>query len=198
MSESHSIPPESPAPVGPFADIEKLRLSQDFAASLGVKKLLTTVPVRKPGPQEFVRVHPEETHRLQTLVLDLKQDRELFIVDKGFWPELISELKPVQLTATINRQGILTLWPIRLPGEDGRMDAWSQSAHEAANRAVGRWIRVKANMGLGAYEIFEAEGELGDPQWPALDFNEILKIAFRHRFIDSADHPVLRQLRGET
>ena len=40
----------------PF-DPANLRLSQSFTETVGVKKLLTTVPVRKPSPQDFVRVH---------------------------------------------------------------------------------------------------------------------------------------------
>jgi hypothetical protein len=28
----------------------------------------------------------------------------------------------------VNRQGILFLWPVRLPTEDGRLDAWDQAA----------------------------------------------------------------------
>ena len=36
-----------------------LRLSQSFVETAGVKKLLTTIPVRKPSPQDFVRVHPD-------------------------------------------------------------------------------------------------------------------------------------------
>jgi hypothetical protein len=41
-----------------FDDLANLRLSQAFAETGGVKKLLRTVPVRKPHPQDFIRVHP--------------------------------------------------------------------------------------------------------------------------------------------
>ena len=41
----------------PF-DLAKLRVSQDFLETTNVKKLLTTVPIRKPNAQDFVRVHP--------------------------------------------------------------------------------------------------------------------------------------------
>ena len=65
-------------------------------------------------------------------------------------------------------------------------------------RAVGKWVRVSANMSLGAYEICEATGSLSAPQWPALPFSEILRIAFKDRLhIDSIDHPMLKKLRGE-
>jgi hypothetical protein len=51
-------------------------------------------------------------------------------------------------------------------------------------------------MSLGAYEIFEAIGELSEPDWPALSFPEILQVAFRDRIVDRFDHPLINRLRG--
>jgi hypothetical protein len=55
----------------PF-DPARLRLSQDFSAAIGVKKLLTTVPVRKPSKEWFVRCHPDPAYRIETFVIELK------------------------------------------------------------------------------------------------------------------------------
>ena len=64
----------------PF-DPASLRLDQSFAETVGVKKLLTTVPVRKPNRQEFVRVHPNPHQRLTPVaIIQLKEDREVFSV----------------------------------------------------------------------------------------------------------------------
>lgn len=52
MSTKKVPDPVPPSQADPFADLGKLRLSQDFAATVGVKKLLTTVPVRKPTGQD--------------------------------------------------------------------------------------------------------------------------------------------------
>ena len=177
-------------------DISRLRLTQDFGSSIGVKKLLTTVPVRKPGKQDFVRVHPDEGWRLQTAVLELKEEREIYLVDPSLWDELVGEINPRILFTAVSRQGVLFLWPVRLPGEDGRIDNWSRSALDAAKKAMDRWVRVTANMSLGAYEIFEAAADIPEPEWPEETFQEVLKIAFRDRFITNFDHPVLRRLRG--
>jgi hypothetical protein len=57
-------------------------------------------------------------------------------------------------------------------------------------------VRITANMSLGANEIFEATGDLPDPTWPELPFQEILKIAFRDHIVDRPDHPVVQLLRG--
>jgi hypothetical protein len=191
-----ACPPNNLAGDDPF-DLNKLRLSQDFSANLGVKKALLTVPVRKPGRQDFFRVHPGEDWRLVTVILELKEERETYLVDRNLWGELPGELIPKVLYTVINRQGVLTLWPIRLPGEDGRHDEWNRSALEAAEIAQKQWIRVAANMSLGAYEVYQASAEIPEPEWPDTTFQEILRVAFKDRFIDSASHPVVRRLRGE-
>ena len=178
-------------------DVSKLRLTQDFASKIGVKKLFLTVPVRKPNRQEFVRVRKGEDHQLQTAILEMKEDRESFLVDPSLWNELPGEIIPKVILTAINRQGILFLWPIRLPGPDGRSDAWNDSALQAASIAEDKWVRVAANMSLGAYDVYDAGSELADPEWPELEFQKIIEIAFKDRFIASMDHPTVRRLRGE-
>jgi hypothetical protein len=188
----------SSADPDPF-DPTSLRLPQGFAAALGVKKALLSVPVRKPDKSWFVRVHANSEYRLQTAVIELKEDRETYLVAPALWPELAAEstFSPRALFTAINRQGVLFLWTIRLPGTDGKLDEWSRTALEAAERATRGWVRVAANLSLGAYEVWEATGQLEEPDWPAMPFRELLRIAFRGKLIDSLDHPVLRRLRGE-
>ncbi|MEL0036066.1 MAG: hypothetical protein VW874_04875 [Gammaproteobacteria bacterium] len=174
----------------------QLRLSQNFSESTGVKKHYNTIPVRKPGRQDFIRTHPDSKYRLETAIIELKEERETYLVDPSLWNELPGELIPKVLITYINRQNVLSLWPIRLPGSDGRIDHWNNSALEAAVLAETSWVRVSANMHLGAYEVFTATGDLLEPEWPDLSFEEILKIAFKGRYIDSLDHSVIRRLVG--
>lgn len=183
----------TPNPFDPAA----LRLSQSFADTVGVKKLLTTVPVRKPGRQDFVRVHPDPEYRLTpAAIIELKEDREVYLVTPKMAQVLPSEFATVTLLTTINRQGVLHLWPVKQPGPDGKHNEWHRSAAEAAERAMEQWVRVTANMSLGAYEIREAIGDAPDPAWPDISFEEILKIAFRDHIVDSVNHPLVQRLRG--
>jgi hypothetical protein len=180
----------------PF-DPGRLRLSQRLVDGMAVRKALITVPVRRPSRQEFIRVHPDECWHLPTMLLELKEERETYLVDPDLQPELAGECVAKVLYTAVNRQNVVTLWPVRLPDENGRIDPWNQSAHEAALRGQSRWVRVAANMSLGAYDVYEAMGPFPEPHWPAIGFEELLRIAFRGRYIDSLDHPVLRRLRGE-
>jgi hypothetical protein len=81
---------ESAVSDDPF-DLAKLRVSQDFLETTNVKKLLTTVPIRKPATQDFVRVHPSPQYRETLALLELKEDREIYIVNLAAVPELQTE-----------------------------------------------------------------------------------------------------------
>jgi len=107
-----------------------------------------------------------------------------------------SEYYLATLYLTISRQKVLSVWPVKISTESGKTNDWHTSAADAAERAMTVWIRMAANMSLGAYEISEAIAEYGEPVWPDLSFMQILKIAFKNRVIDSAEHPVIQSLRG--
>jgi hypothetical protein len=181
-----------------FPDISALRLSQAFLETAGAKKLLRTVPVRKPNKQDFVRVHPDPAFREPFAVIELKEDREHYLIMPNIAATLPEEIVTKMLYTAINRQRVVFLWPVPLPAADGRVNEWHRSAQEAAEHAMSHWVRVTANTNLGAYEIMEATAKIPDPEWPPeYTFHDLLKIAFRDRIISSFDHPVLKRLRGE-
>jgi hypothetical protein len=175
-----------------------LRLNPSFIETAGVKKLLTTVPVKRPSPQDFVRVHPAPGYRENFAMVDLKDDREEYLVLPAILPDLSGEVVLKTIFTAINRQGVTFLWPVRLPARDDRRTDWPRSAREAAELAMTRWVRMKANMSLGAYEITTTESVIADPVWPELSFQELVSIAFRGRIITTLDHPVIKRLRGLT
>ena len=180
----------------PF-DLSKMRLDQSFVETSGVKKLLSTVPVGKPNPQDFIRVNPSEDYRETFAVVELKEDREFYILYREIARDLPGEYVMATLFTAINRQGVVRLVPVKLPSSDGKVLEWHRSMAEAVERAMTRWIRVKANMALGAYEMFEASATIPDPVWPEVTFQELLRIGFRDRLVDRFDHPLIKRLRGE-
>jgi hypothetical protein len=113
--------------------------------------------------------------------------------------DIPGEYITVMMYACINRAGNVFLWPVRLPGTDGRQLDWHRSAAEAAEMATKSWVRIRANMNIGAYDVFEASSTIPEPEWPKdLTFEQMLRIAFKGRLVDSLSHPVLKRLRGET
>jgi hypothetical protein len=81
---------EAAAAPDPF-DLDNLRVDQSFIESCGVKKLLTTIPVRKPSPQDFVRVNSDPAFQESLALIELREDREYYLVPKVTAPDLVGE-----------------------------------------------------------------------------------------------------------
>jgi hypothetical protein len=180
----------------PF-DPANLRLGQDFTHTAGTKKLLTKVPVRKPHKHDFVRVHRDQNYRLEVALIELGDERDMYILDPSTARALPHLWMRAVLFTTINRQGVISLWPVKLPGSDGRINSWHESAREAAEIATEKWVRIEANQSLKGYDIIVAEGELAEPDWGELPvMKQLLAIAFRAKLVDSPQHAVIQRLHG--
>src|SRR4029077_1766242 len=87
-------------------DPANLRLDPSYLRDGGVKKLLTSVPVRKPNKQEFIRTHSDSNYRLSgAAMIELHEDRETYLVA----PQYAEEMDPTwfhicNIYLTINRQ----------------------------------------------------------------------------------------------
>ncbi|MBB3207496.1 hypothetical protein FHS27_003321 [Rhodopirellula rubra] len=191
--------PEPPDPlraVDPF-DPAALRINPNTAAgAIGVKRKIVTLKVGKPDKMEFCRVHPSETYRIDTAIVEDKNNRESYLVAPALWPELPDFITLVRLCVAVNRHGATFLWPAKLPDPNGRPMDWHTSMLEAQELATKSWVRVQADMSSGSYAVFEATGNLPEPEWPELSMGELLKLAFKTRFIDSMNHPFLLELFG--
>ncbi len=177
-------------------DIASLRLSSNFGATLGVKKLLNLVPVGKPLPTQFFRTHPSDDMQFEALLLTQKGTQETYLVTEnigGYLPELV---KPATLIPIIDRQNNVRLVPIPFPGPDGQRNPWHQSLLDALLHAKKSWIRVAANMHVGGYDVYEAQAELPAPIWPEHSMDVLVKTAFRGKIISDLDHPVIQGLQG--
>ena len=180
----------------PF-DPKRLRIAGRHSEGPTSKKLLTSVVVRKPNRQEWFRVHPDSLMRIDTLILEMRDERQSYLISPEIAPIIPGEATPKTLYTTVTRHGVVLLWPVRLPDEFGRLDQWNTDAHEAALKAESAWIRLAANMAAGAYDVYEAIDQIGDPEWPDLSLQRLLEMAFKDRYIDSVDHQVIRRLMGE-
>jgi hypothetical protein len=178
-------------------DLDNLRLKQDFSETLGIRRILSLVPVRKPNRTNFFRVHPGEDYRMDVGILEMKEERETFLVT----PDMMSEpgiyelVVPARLVTYITRQGVVGLWPLKLE-KDGKLNPWHESALKAAQLAEEHWVSIRADMSLGAYQIFLATAELPEPEWPEHTFSELVRLGFKGLIVDKPDHPLIQQLTG--
>lgn len=183
-----------PAP-NPF-DPESLRITGDVN-TVGAEKLFIRLPVRKPNRQEFFRVYADLEYRLQCAIVEIKEESEFYLVTPEMVSSLVDDLRHVELRLCRNRQGVLFLWPVPMPGPEGRTNTWHESAREAASQAEDGWIRMIAAMAEGSYSLHRATVAIPDPEWPDETMTELLQLAFKNgKLIDSEDHPIVQQLYG--
>src|SRR5215831_15684110 len=138
-------------------DLAKLRYDPSTMENTGVKKLLTTVPVRKPKAQTYFRVHPDENYRFNVALLELEEDGDSYLVLPpvlAALPEHLAALvKENTLYTCMTRQSTLFMWPIKAVPARGRAD-FAISAREGASHAMEKWTRIAWKRDLGAYVIF--------------------------------------------
>jgi hypothetical protein len=199
-SSGNVEPPLTPAAVDPAPSLDpfnpaSLRIDVSKMHDTGAKKALLSVPVRKPGDQEYVRVHSGDDYRAPYAVIIDKERGETYLVHGNLVGELSRDVKIVDLRYVITRAGDISIWAIPLPPADGRDNPWHQSAREIAELGETKWVRVTA--GNGRYEAWEAPPGVPDPVWPEIAFEEVLRIAFpQPRVITDLSHPLVRKLMG--
>jgi len=182
-------------PVANGIDLSTVRLSQNFHQMSKTEKLLTHVPVKRPPKHQFIRVHPDESYRLEAMVIEIDGDETYLLHPSvaGLFPDLA---RPVRLHLYVTRTHAIGLWPLKLPAEDGKTNPWHSSAAEAAEIAMERWIRLTSNRDMGCYDVIAAEGMIVDPKWPEKTMSELINKAFAQRYVDSEDHPLVKELLG--
>jgi hypothetical protein len=176
-------------------DLSRMRVNPaKLATVVGVKA--AHIRVGRPDDQDFFRVHTGEGYSLDTYLLRMKADREFYFVDAKLWedPRVFKDLKLYRLYYYVHLSRVLGLWPVQLPDEAGNQNSWHESAMYVAEQAKDRWLRLMS--GAGGYVTIT--GEMDDePVWPAMTFQEVIRVAFRPKTITELDHPKLKQLRGE-
>lgn len=182
----------------PF-DLSKLKLSQDYdAMGGGVKKLVTTIAVKKPNRQAFIRAFAAPEFQITTALIELKGEQDgTYLVSPDLRDELMDEINIVHLVVCVDRNGDYFIWPVKIAKTGERSNPWHDSALIALEHAEKRWVRISANMNAGRYDVFGATANLPDPVKPDLTLQQLLETAFRGRMIDSLEHPVIQKLRGE-
>jgi hypothetical protein len=183
----------------PF-DAKALRLPPAFEHNAGIRRVISTIPVRKPHGQEWLRSHPGEGFSDNFGVITLKDDNETYLLHPDLVGAYENEMTRVRIFVCMSMNKNLFLWPAKLPGSGHRnADSWNASAIEAAEASMRRKVRIQSNRALGAYEYFFSDNPTpeNDPVWPDLTYSEMLRIAFVKpgRFVDNHNHEVLRLLR---
>jgi hypothetical protein len=158
-------------------------------------KRLGSIEVRKPKGQEWYRSHPSMFAEIS--VIRRESTGDFYAVDPVLVRELESEIREAFIAAAISYEGALFLWPIIKPKADG--SGIQLFENDLADLSLSRqcWIRRQWVSGSKSYRVDQANTDKA-PEWPEnANISDWVKRGFRGRFIDSLDHQLVRQLRGD-
>lgn len=177
-------------------DINAYRITQTYGESLGSRKLITVVNVRKPSKDRFFRASPDQANTMNVFVLEDKAEGTYHLVSPEVAAALGGLVRAMALHLAVDRTNNPFLIPVPLPSENGTRNPWHQSLLNAIETAKQKWVRIESDKSAGIYQVFEALGALEEPKWPELSMEELVRIAFSGRVIDSMDHPKVQSALG--
>lgn len=190
-------PPPAAGVPDPETELDAYKSAAQVEAVDRQATRITTLQIRKPNDQEYVRVMPGGGRVLPLFKSKTDGDR-LYLFKREVEPFLpLNAIRPYRLVLARSLRALTPfVWPLPVPHDDmGR--TWHESADAAARNAEGRWVKVVSDQVGGCYVAYPAAGDLPEPEWPSEPLAELLLLAFRNQRIDAPDHPVIRRLRGE-
>jgi hypothetical protein len=190
------IDPRVNQALGIFADLSALKVSP--AEVIAAEEVMTTISVRKPRPNEFVRAQDQDLTTL--LYQDKEEGDEYFFIVPHMRPHFINGIVVKMLVPAVNQLGLPFIWPV--PVDDGqsgsRNGKWNESHRGAYKQAKVEWTKVVSDRAAKQYRTYRASGKLPPPRFCPRPFNEQIALAFSNgRIIDDPEHPVLRAMRGD-
>jgi len=173
--------------------------------SIEVETIATGISLRKPRKSEWFQANPDPELTMITRLLEHQVEDEKSwyyvyqpVLDALAMSDVSHTTKLVQIFTCINRRGAVFLWAQPVPGPEGTPGrSWHKSALEVAASAMTGWVSMEGDKANGTYRFHKPLGVLPDPEWGAISFRELIRLAFRDRTITSGDHKVIRDLRGE-
>jgi hypothetical protein len=184
-------------------NFDAIRLPPNFEREGGVRKQLTQVRVRKPRPQEWIRVNPDPAYIERVATIYYKESEEskeeIYLVTPSVAEEIGDEIKCATLYLAINRQGAIFIWPCRDENPEMRRgDTAAKSRIEAAEAAMTRYTRVQWRSPAYEYSFRDDTFVEAEPNWPDKPFGELIKIAFLKvgMFVSDLNHPIIKILQG--
>lgn len=200
MSESfsHEVP-SNPEPKVRIS-AEKLRRkraaaqSADGAAAGGGRKgNQTSIPVRTPDRQWWVRTHrdPSMSVPVDILIVNGGENEGTWYLDPEteFPDELDQYIRPAKLVRSITHDGTEFFYLVKESAKCPK-----ESVRRCIAAAWESWIQVRWNPTAKGYDYVRARKLRREPAWSSDTMDELLDKAFGDRYIDRADHTVVNAL----
>lgn len=177
-------------------DLKDYTYRENFAVDSNLRGEQTVIPVRRPDPQSWIYISSRPELRTTVAILELKQQREVFLVKQEIATSLDGDVSNRLLVPYQDREGGLFLWAVKLSDSRGNLDSWTTSALRIVTEYCDRWIKIKSRMNAGCYEVIPAPIESPAPEWPAAGLQFLVNRAFKNKLITSVQDPVIKRLKG--
>jgi len=174
-------------------DIESFTYRENLESKSSTGQV-TFIPVQSPRQNKWIYIASKPEWRCNVAIV--QENRESYLVRPELVPSLNGGVSHRMLVPYIDRDAAIFLWPIRLNDSQGKLNSWSTSALLVCTQYSDQWIKVKANMSSGAYEVIQAPTEIPPPEWPEGGLKFFLNRAFKNRTISELSDPVIKRMRG--
>lgn len=162
------------------------------------RKLRTLVTYGKLPPEKYIRVRPKAEADYPCLLLQAKKPSDQYLVAESLHSVLQEHVRNAFIRMAVDRDGEPYLVSEIAADSGAKLHRWNASWNMALKIAESRWVRVKANLATGTYEVFAATDDLATPRWPEESIEELVEMAFNGRVISDADHPVVNRVLGKS
>jgi hypothetical protein len=207
LSAAGPTPPQKPADINPF-ELEGLVVRPAYKTPTGMASSVAAIPVRdKAGPATFFMVHPNPEYAQDLHVIKWSEEGD---ESRGEWyvvhpnvARIIEDdpvLKLARIYYCISQTGYEFL--VVVPLNSGAKSDTYSSKHAVFEAARSRFLKMQWVSGAmqWVYRYAETDGPETPPAWTDETYLSILKRGFnspkQDRYISSADHEVMRSLRG--
>jgi hypothetical protein len=196
-SEVNAVGNGSAPPTAPEFDLS--RYAYQPPAGGATRRTQLTIPTGRPR-DSFFWIDPRPEMQQTVALFRYRPEGELRPDEFILAPPIADQLGTRAIAAVIRvlivRPAILRLWAIALPDEGRRLDNWTESVWEAIPALESGWGRLDVNESRSGYDLIQPLA-----QWPAPEFRSeplagLIGRAYKGKFIDDLDHPVMKAYFG--
>jgi hypothetical protein len=178
-------------PPDPFANLDALRIAQDFGAFMD-GEIVGPLEVRTLKEDLHLRVNPDPEYSLYGHFTVTTKNGTYFIQPQ-FRGALGALPRKCNLHIACDGHGVYFLLLIKQsnPTDTQQDNLWYRSARETAAAAAKGWVKVTKPSGGGWGHIPLDGYGLNEPIWPTRTFGELLNAAFPDRVVTSLNHDLI-------
>ncbi len=162
------------------------------------KHRTSDVKIAKPRPDEWVRIHPDESFRWEGF-WTYEKDKNFYLLSPAVYEELEESVQRVfseydfYLTAVLNADPIA--WLVKHSDTE-----YFRTMRHAVEAAMTNWVQVQSNQRLKQYDFKYPLAAYPAPDWSACateeDAQKVFNSLFANRVITQPGDDVLERIRG--